>query len=489
MPNSLKFLVVAFDGLRPDMVTPELMPNLSRFKTEGCEFSASRAVFPTQTRVNAAALATGAPPAIHGIVANRFYDPHVFLDQLVHTGNFSHIDAGQIAYKGQLVTAQSFGEAAAKRGLKIAVVSTGSGGSTRMINPQAKKLGHVSLCLNAWESSTPTDFADELSKSFGPIPPATRPNSARTEMQTDMFLDYVFPKIEPDISILWYTDPDSTYHYYGIGSPESLEAIRTVDIQFGRLVEWWRRSEFHEQLQLIVLSDHGHITARQKVAVKEAFAEADLRFDTHFRGDADFAGYAGYTGAVWVRDNDQRRKAVLVEWLLEQPWCGLILTSGGNGIEGGIPGTFDRSLLMTNHERAPQIYYIMRSDDLKNAYGISGSSYHDGKHPVGGSVHGGLHPKELASLLVVQGACFRPSLLCDYPAGITDIAPTMLHLLDIPQPPGMQGRVLSEALIKRNRESPKPKRLEYFVGSLPRRQHLQFSKVGSCFYLDAGKVE
>jgi hypothetical protein len=65
----------------------------------------------------------------------------------------------------------------------------------------------------------------------------------------------------------------------------------------------------------------------------------------------------------------------------------------------------------------------------------------------------------------------------------------MLHLLDIPQPPGMQGRVLSEALIKRNRESPKPKRLEYFVGSLPRRQHLQFSKVGSCFYLDAGKVE
>jgi len=489
MPNSLKFLIVTFDGLRPDMVTPELMPNLSGFKTEGCEFSAAKAVYPTQTRVNAAALATGAAPATHGIVANRYYDPLVFHNQLFDTGNFSHIDAGQIAYQGQLVTAQSFGEAAAGKGLKVAVVSTGSGGSTRMINPQAKKLGHVSLCLKAWESSTPADFANELLKSFGPIPPATRPNSARTEMQTDMFLDHVFPVIEPDISVLWYTDPDSTFHYYGVGSPQSLQAISTVDIQFGRILEWWRRSDLQEQLHLIVISDHGHISARQTVAVKEALAGADLRFDTHFGGDADFGGHAGYTGALWVRDDDQRRKAALVEWLLEQSWCGVILTNGGNGIEGGIPGTFDRSLLMADHARAPQIYYTMRSDDRKNAYGMTGGSYHDGKNPDGGSVHGGLHPKELASLLVVQGACFRPSLLCDHPAGITDIAPTMLQLLDIPQPPGMQGRVLSEALIKPVCESPQPERHKYSVGSSLRRQHLQFSRVGSCFYLDAGKVK
>lgn len=489
MPNTLKFLIVAFDGLRPDMVTPEQMPNLTRFKTEGFEFSAGRAVYPTQTRVNAAALATGAPPATHGIVANRYYDPHVFPNQLVNTGKYAHIDAAQSAYQGQLVTAQSFGEAAARRGLKVAVVSTGSPGSTRMINPRAQKLGHVSLCLKAWESATPIDFADEVIKSFGPIPPATRPNSARTEMQTDMFLNHVFPMIEPDISVIWYTDPDSTFHYYGLGSPQSLEAIRTVDIQFGRILEWWRRSELHEQLQLIVISDHGHITARQTVAVKDALAEADLRFDSHLGGEADFAGHAGYTGAIWVRDDDQRRKAALVEWLLEQPWCGVILTSGGNGIEGGIPGTFDRSLLMTDHARAPQISYTMRSDDRENAYGMTGGSYHDGKKPDGGSVHGGLHPKELSSLLVVQGTCFRPSHACDHPAGIIDIAPTMLHLLDIPHPPGMQGRVLSEALIKPNSESAQPERLEYCVGSSPRRQNIQISRVGSCFYLDGAKVE
>jgi len=489
MPDSLKFLIVVIDGLRPDMVTPELTPNLSGFKTGGCEYTAGRAVYPTQTRVNAAALATGAPPTTHGIVANRYYDPHVFPDQLLDTSNFSHIDAGQIAYKGRLVTAESFGESAAGRGLKVAVVSTGSGGSTRMINPRAKKLGHVSLCLKAWESCTPADFADELLKYYGPIPPATRPNTARTEMQTDMFLDHVFPVIEPDISVLWYTDPDSTFHSYGVGSPESLQAIRAVDTQFGRILQWWRRSDLREQLQLIVISDHGHISARQTVAVREAMAEADLRFDTHFGGDADFAGHTGYTGALWVRDDDQRRKAALVEWLLEQPWCGVILTSDGNGIEGGIPGTFDRSLLMTDHARAPQIYYTMRSDDRKNTHGMSGGSYHNGKYPDGGSVHGGLHPKELASLLVVQGSCFRSSVSCDHPAGIVDIAPTMMHLLDIPRPPGMQGRVLSEALIKPDCESPQPQRLKHSVGSSLRRQHLHLSRVDSCFYLDGVKVE
>ena len=33
------FLIVVFDALRPDMATPELMPNLNRFMAEGVLFS------------------------------------------------------------------------------------------------------------------------------------------------------------------------------------------------------------------------------------------------------------------------------------------------------------------------------------------------------------------------------------------------------------------------------------------------------------------
>ncbi len=54
-----RILIVAFDALRPDMVTPALMPNLTAFAEAGVRFSRSRAAFPSETRVNQTALVTG----------------------------------------------------------------------------------------------------------------------------------------------------------------------------------------------------------------------------------------------------------------------------------------------------------------------------------------------------------------------------------------------------------------------------------------------
>jgi predicted AlkP superfamily pyrophosphatase or phosphodiesterase len=65
-----RILIVAFDALRPDMVTPELMPNLTAFAEAGVRFSHSRAAFPSETRVNQSTLVTGCYPTRHGIVGN-----------------------------------------------------------------------------------------------------------------------------------------------------------------------------------------------------------------------------------------------------------------------------------------------------------------------------------------------------------------------------------------------------------------------------------
>ena len=52
VPNAGKrILIVAFDALRPDMVTPDLMPNLSAFAAAGVRFSHSRATFPTDVPI------------------------------------------------------------------------------------------------------------------------------------------------------------------------------------------------------------------------------------------------------------------------------------------------------------------------------------------------------------------------------------------------------------------------------------------------------
>ena len=72
-------LIVVFDGLQPSQVTPQLMPNLASFATEGVTFANHHAVFPTVTRANAASMATGCYPGRHGLAANtvvfRDFDP------------------------------------------------------------------------------------------------------------------------------------------------------------------------------------------------------------------------------------------------------------------------------------------------------------------------------------------------------------------------------------------------------------------------------
>jgi predicted AlkP superfamily pyrophosphatase or phosphodiesterase len=72
MPTGKRFIIVfVVDGLRPDAITAEDTPTLYRLRAEGVEFASSHAVFPTVTRVNAAAIATGSQPGTNGIVGNR----------------------------------------------------------------------------------------------------------------------------------------------------------------------------------------------------------------------------------------------------------------------------------------------------------------------------------------------------------------------------------------------------------------------------------
>src|SRR4026207_247253 len=72
-------LVIVFvvDGLRPDSITREATPTLFRLRAEGVSFASSHAVFPTVTRVNAAALSTGTQPGSNGLLGNQLYVPAI----------------------------------------------------------------------------------------------------------------------------------------------------------------------------------------------------------------------------------------------------------------------------------------------------------------------------------------------------------------------------------------------------------------------------
>lgn len=236
MTTDPQFLIVVIDALRPDLVTAERMPNLYRFAREGVHFTNSHAVFPTSTRVNAAALATGATPRHSGIVHNKFYDPKIFPDRLFEPNRVAHIDAGMAAYDGKLLSTAPLGDLLHSAGKTLATFLTGSSGTARLIDPNAARHGHVNIGFIGFEESQPSGIAEELVAAHGPIPVPTRPNLEAMQLQTDMFIESVHPRYRPDVSILWFSDPDQSFHYLGIGSPESAQAMRCVDDQIGRIL-------------------------------------------------------------------------------------------------------------------------------------------------------------------------------------------------------------------------------------------------------------
>src|SRR6185437_4376276 len=69
------FVLMVWDGLRPDFVTAERTPNLFAMENEGVRFARHHAVYPTITMVNAATLATGASPGGTTILGDEVYLP------------------------------------------------------------------------------------------------------------------------------------------------------------------------------------------------------------------------------------------------------------------------------------------------------------------------------------------------------------------------------------------------------------------------------
>ena len=58
---------------------------------------------------------------------------------------------------------------------------------------------------------------------------------------TQVFLEHLFPVHQPRVTILWFSDPDLTSHYCGVGSEACLNSIRAADAQLGRIIDWMQQ--------------------------------------------------------------------------------------------------------------------------------------------------------------------------------------------------------------------------------------------------------
>lgn len=430
-----RFIIIVCDGLRPDRIDPVRTPALWRLRREGVWYPNSRTVFPSETRVAAASLVTGARPGEHGLIANDFYDPTIFPDRAIATA--SAADLAEIArVRGRLLSRLTLAERLAQAGCRYAVVSTASPGTSRILAEGAAP-PHGFVWSVHPTIAAPMSAVAVVEARFGKLPTHAIPRSATIDYAARMFTDYVLPEIDPDVAIFWSGEPDSTYHQCGVGSPEAALAETAADDVVARVLEWRSRSGEEERTQIIVTSDHGHITGIERLDIAAALRDGGWRVAERLPIAEELVVVPGAATFVYALRADARRESDLLRWLADQPWFGAAFTRRG--------GEATLDVLGITHPRQPDVVFTLRHGDQPDAAGVPGVCVFDADIPLGGGMHGGLHPRELSNVLILSGSTLRERTRIVAPAGLLDLVPTILELLALPTD-GLSGRPLTEAL-------------------------------------------
>jgi predicted AlkP superfamily pyrophosphatase or phosphodiesterase len=438
--------VFGADGLRPDLIDRALMPNLARFEAGGVRFSDHHAVYPSHTRVNASTFSTGRTPGQHGIVANTMLVPGATDDHIIDTGNYLHLDAlGNHDRMGTQLT-ESLSDVLVRHGHRVGVAGTGSTGSNVLWS--YKDRGRLVNPSSAYGIADLYDLRDKL----GAIPEKTVPGTAvnryATRAVTDIFLD------DPNTRVitLWLAEPDSSLHYRGLGSPESRQALESVDACLGIVLEAMDRLRIRDQFDILFLSDHGHSTVRAHKTIREYLNDARSDLGKHLPALATASDFIYAEPGIDEPTVDEL--APLVEWLQAQSWLDVVI----GGLEGTerLPGVLPLTALWNGHtnERRPLLAVSPVWTDDVNEFGVPGSVASLTTQAALKSSHGSLSPYDMHASFIANGPSFREGVVSDVPSGAIDIMPTILTILGLDLPMGLDGRVLHEAMVGSNGEMP-----------------------------------
>lgn len=428
----MRFVILVLDGLRPDLVSPATMPALSALRDAGTSFARARSTFPSETRVSTASLLTGCRPGAHGLVANTMFVPAVTAARSLRTNQAA--DLALLGGDGSPLLRRTLGEYLAAAGRSLAVVSTGTAGSAVLSHPLAERLGAFRWNVHANEGAA----FERVRATLGPTPPAGVPNAARIAFGADVLTHMVLPELRPDVALLWCSEPDISFHAHGVGSAEALVALAAADAVVERVRAWRDRQADAAAIGLIVLSDHGHVTGSRRIDMGAAVRAGG--FDV---GDGFDAGTMVVTGgaAPGFYLSDPGQAEAVAAFLARQDWAGPVLVRDS----GLILGAGSLAMLGSAHARSPDFVMLFRGSEAADGLGVPGSAPYDaGDVPVGGGMHGGLHRRELATVMVMQGGPFRSGAVVQAFADLSDVAPTVLSRLRI-DAGGMDGRVLAEA--------------------------------------------
>ncbi len=433
-PEGPKVVVLVVDGLRPDYVTEDLMPRLHGLAEAGVRGAAHHAVFPTETRVNGPSIFTGRYPTGHGQMGNSVYLPEVAADRVLDAGKAEDLRLVDARTGGSLLTAASLAELLAAQGKVYFAASSGSTGSALLMNHRGAGAGLVHHAF-----TVPDSLGRIVTEALGPPPTLAAGDSGvrLVARAVDALLRVGLDRADADVLAAWLTEPDGTAHARGIGAPETLDVLRAVDSEIGRLVDGLQERGLGSSTNVLVTSDHGFASRTGSTSLHQLLVEGGLKAS----GSSLDVVLAG--GAIHVREGGSERIEAIVRLLQSTEWIGPVFTRAASGGDlGSVPGTASFASVGWAHPRSADILTSANWSNDANAFGYPGSVSEPG---VAG--HGSSSPWDIHATFIATGPAIKRGVVSEVPSGNIDLTPTALFLVGARVPAGLDGRVLSEALV------------------------------------------
>lgn len=461
-PARPRFLIVGFDGLRPDAVTAEEMPALTSFLAESHVWTNYRADFPTETYVNHPGIFSGFRPTDHGVIANTYFRRGMKSEEAVFRGSSVESVLAHERFEGGcgVIAVPSIGDRLGERGMTMRVYCANSVGSTRLQHVHADRYAtHVVACVHKLEATEPANARETLVERYGDGVPLEFPDIKGSALTVELFFKEELREGGTenlgDVTVLWIGEPDHSSHEFGLWDNRTRAARRHADDEFARVLAWWRETGRDAGVQLVVLSDHGHGVVRRHISMTGILEKAGFKVATGrdvARGldpktvDAVLVG--SYTSGLWLTDPTVENLLRARDALMASPDIGMLFSQPDearpDAVEGRVPGTFSEALVFTDNDRSPDLRIVPRGNPA------TGDLVMGRELELGTGNHGGLLPQELSCVFAIAGSRFPGKGRHTEPARHADAAVTImdqLGLLDdealLPLP---TGRLLVEAM-------------------------------------------
>lgn len=231
-------ILISFDGWRWDYDAKAPAPNLRRLMARGVRARYLVPSFPSKTFPNHYTIATGLHPGHHGVIANYMKDPR---------------------------TGRSFAPS------KQEEVRDPVWWGGEPIWVTAERASQPTAAM-FWPGSE-APIKGVLPRYWTPFDPAL-PATDRVD-RVLAWLDLP-PEQRPTFISLYFEDTDEAGHNYGPESSQVREAIMRADAYLGRLVQGLERRSLLDQVNIVVVSDHGMAAVRNdRVVVLDDYISLD----------------------------------------------------------------------------------------------------------------------------------------------------------------------------------------------------------------------